>query len=532
MKDINKLLKKENITRKDLIDEGFTDYEIKKFVDSGIIVKCDRALYKVLETDDLIITKLVDAFTKHDSLEVASLYDKLKDKDSYNYDIIKLLLVSLSRIENVLTQGYVVNKDESVLNSSTFVENIEEVNDEDFSLVSSEITENNYENLDVNIKSNEDDYWLSSIDNFETLDDYLDYLYEVYKNFNRNDFFLAKEALLKYINLCEENNITGDYYYKLALLENKISRIDVPKDIIYKHYQISIKIKKNIKEYDASNNLLIERLFDDYRNLGFYENDFEYHYMLGNFYRLEKKYLKAKDEYLKAIDICKFSPNVYYCLAITTFALTRPFEKCNEALSYMQKFVFYEKSRYLSSKKNSFLAILSLFSDKISDVYKIFSDVESRYNEEYISNFYNIFGINLNKRYNKLSNEKDDFVKNREMLLFLEENFGEFLDYNSDVRNFNFENPLQCDIDVIKSIVESNDCDKLSKLDDAVLSIGDDEVRNKLMLESAVILAENNYISKAKRYLKVVEQIPSKTEELKESFMDARSRVKIRSCKK
>lgn len=46
MKDLDKILKLKTITRKDLKDEGFSDYEIKKLVLEGVIEKIGRGIYE------------------------------------------------------------------------------------------------------------------------------------------------------------------------------------------------------------------------------------------------------------------------------------------------------------------------------------------------------------------------------------------------------------------------------------------------------------------------------------------------------
>ena len=114
MKDLDKIFNLETITRKDLKVEGFSDYEIKKMVLEGVIEKTGRGIYKSNKEKDSL-ENLVISFNNHDSEEVARIYDKLSDKDKYNGDILKLILVSLARIESILNKGYQLQNNDTIL---------------------------------------------------------------------------------------------------------------------------------------------------------------------------------------------------------------------------------------------------------------------------------------------------------------------------------------------------------------------------------------------------------------------------------
>ena len=92
MKNLDRLLSLEIITRKDLMAEGFSDYEIKKLVIEGVIEKTGRGIYASKSNKEKdSFENLVISFNNHDSEAVARIYGRLIDKDKYNEDIIKLL---------------------------------------------------------------------------------------------------------------------------------------------------------------------------------------------------------------------------------------------------------------------------------------------------------------------------------------------------------------------------------------------------------------------------------------------------------
>ena len=113
MKNLDKLLRLEIITRKDLKEEGYSDYEIKKLVLDGVIEKTGRAMYRSIKEKNTF-DELVTSFNNHDSDKVSKIYDELSDKDKYNSEIIKLLLVSLSRIENILNNEYKLQRNDNM----------------------------------------------------------------------------------------------------------------------------------------------------------------------------------------------------------------------------------------------------------------------------------------------------------------------------------------------------------------------------------------------------------------------------------
>ena len=135
MKNLDKLLSLETITRKDLMAEGFNDYEIKKLVLEGVIEKTGRGIYASKSNKEKSsFEKLVISFNNHDSEAVAKIYDGLSDKDKYNGDIIKLLLVSLARIENILNSGYQLQSNVATLEKTVELDEVVDSHEDNISL--------------------------------------------------------------------------------------------------------------------------------------------------------------------------------------------------------------------------------------------------------------------------------------------------------------------------------------------------------------------------------------------------------------
>ena len=220
MKNLDKLLRLEIITRKDLKEEGYSDYEIKKLVLDGVIEKTGRAMYRSIKEKNTF-DELVTSFNNHDSDKVSKIYDELSDKDKYNSEIIKLLLVSLSRIENILNNEYKLQRND---NMSKEVIELEEIV-EDVSNITEDIVEvkepleEKKEELGQDIKIEEKEFDVNL---------YLDNLYCEYKNaMVYKDYYRARDLLVEYNYYCKKYNLDDDCFHELFKLTNKINSLEL-----------------------------------------------------------------------------------------------------------------------------------------------------------------------------------------------------------------------------------------------------------------------------------------------------------------
>ncbi len=225
MRNLDKLLSLETITRKDLMAEGFNDYEIKKLVLEGVIEKTGRGIYASKSNKEKSsFEKLVISFNNHDSEAVAKIYDGLSDKDKYNGDIIKLLLVSLARIENILNSGYQLQSNVATLEKTVELEELDEVVDSHEDNISLEPLEESREDVkdvaDLEISEEvESDFDIGVL---------LDNLFCEYRNaIEDRDYYKARDMLLEYNYYCREYDIDDDCFHNLFTLNNKIASLEL-----------------------------------------------------------------------------------------------------------------------------------------------------------------------------------------------------------------------------------------------------------------------------------------------------------------
>ena len=210
MKNLEKLLCLESITKKDLKEEGFSDNEKNT------------------------IEKLVMSINNYDLDEFTKIYDNLPDKAKYSDDIVKLLLTTLSKSLNIPNKDYELQHNEQLDNTKASEKIIEENND-------------NIEN-DKGIETSIDK------DDFD-IDIFLNDLYDEYiKAKEDKDYYKARDILLKYDYYCREYNIEFNCFNDLYKLTNNINKLNYDKKTNDKITSLIHEIIKCLKKKDVSKN--------------------------------------------------------------------------------------------------------------------------------------------------------------------------------------------------------------------------------------------------------------------------------------
>ncbi len=530
MKNLDRLLNLEIITRKDLKEEGYSDYEIKKLILDGVIEKTGRAMYRSIKEKNTF-DELVESFNNHDSDRVAKIYDALSDKDKYNSEIIKLLLVSLSRIENILNNGYILQPNNEISKEAIELKKIEEDVPnitEDMEEVK-EPLEEKQEELRQNLKIEGKEFDVNL---------YLDDLYCKYKNaIVYKDYYRARDLLLEYNYYCKKYNLDDDMFQELFISTNKISSLDLD---IEERKSVSFLIKELGNKFSngkiKNDRKTVELLLDQFRRIPSSNNNYYYHkykaiYLINTF-----KYTGAIKEYLKAIEINPYNKYDYYRLAWLYHVTMKTKEASKNALKYMNKFSYYSRNIF-NPNQLATLTNIYIFNHMGEKAIEILENVED-YDEEYKIAFFKEFGSMYMIRCNKLKLQQisdieierpfaNSFFKDNYLDIFTEyaiihsDNYDDVFDKN--------EKNYQHELENAKGIVDSNSITKLKELEEYLLNIDLTlEDKASIMLDIAVYLEERGFDKEASKYMKIVEKIKDKTDSIKENYFDTQAKIKIR----
>ena len=533
MKNLDKLLRLEIITRKDLKEEGYSDYEIKKLVLDGVIEKTGRAMYRSIKEKNTF-DDLVDSFNNHDSDRVAKIYDELPDKDKYNGDIIKLLLVSLAKIENILNSGYKLQSNTGTLEKIVDLEELNEVvdrNEDNISLESSK--ENREEIKDVEVLERQEE----GEKDFD-IDLFLDNLYCEYKNaLEACDYYKARDVLLEYNYYCSEYDVDDDCFKELFKVTNKINSLELDerennsiKFIItelgneFSYGEIKIDRKK------------VELLLNQFSRIPSFDNNYYYHKYKALYFTNTFKYSGAIKEYIKAIEINPYSKHDYYLLAWLYHVIMKTKEDCRTALKYMNTFSYYSRNIF-SPNQLALLANIYIFNHMGERAIEILENVED-YSEEYKTAFFKKFSSMYLIKYDKLKQQQSSHVEVKRYFAnsFLKDDyldtFTKYVFIYSDEFNDIFddkEKNYQQELEKAKIIIDSNSITKFKELEEYLLNI-DLTIEDKanIMLDMAVYLGEKGFDKESSKYMKIVEKIKDKTDSIKENYFDTQAKVKIK----
>lgn len=328
MKNLDKLLSLETITRKDLMAEGFNDYEIKKLVLEGVIEKTGRGIYASKSNKEKSsFEKLVISFNNHDSEAVAKIYDGLSDKDKYNGDIIKLLLVSLARIENILNSGYQLQSNVATLEKTVELDEVVDSHEDNISLEPLEESKEDVEEVaDLEIPEEvESDFDIGVL---------LDNLFCEYKNaIEDRDYYKARNILFEYNYYCREYDIDDDCFHDLFILNNKIASLELDIDEKDTISFLIREIKRNFINGRLKNDgESVKRMLNEFGTLPSSNNIYYYHRYKADYLMNVSSYNGAIKEYEKAIEINPYNKHDYYKLALLHFINMKSKDDCKKGL--------------------------------------------------------------------------------------------------------------------------------------------------------------------------------------------------------
>ena len=535
MKNLDKLLSLETITRKDLKAEGFSDYEIKKLVLEGVIEKTGRGIYASKSNKEKSsFEKLVISFNNHDSEAVAKIYDGLSDKDKYNGDIIKLLLVSLARIENILNSGYQLQSNVATLEKTVELEELDEVVDSYEDNISLEPLEESREDVkdvaDLEISEEvESDFDIGVL---------LDNLFCEYRNaIEDRDYYKARDMLLEYNYYCREYDIDDDCFHNLFTLNNKIASLELDieerDDISFFIREIGSNFVKGRFKKDGES---VKKLLNEFGTLPSSNNIYYYHRYKADYLMNVSSYNGAIKEYERAIEINPYNKHDYYELALLHYISMKSKADCKKALKLMDDFIYYSRNTFTPNQL-SLLANIYVFNFMGDRAIEILENVE-QFDEEYKRKFFKQFSLSYMRKYDVLKRMQ---YSNRENEKDFAEPFFEsdYLDiftkyaliYSGNFDDvFNEEKKLhQQELEIAKSILDSDSITKFSDLDGYILKLDvNDENRANIMLDIAVYLTEKGFYDKASRYLKIIEKIKEKPDSVKENLIETQAKIKIR----
>ncbi len=535
MRNLDKLLSLETITRKDLMAEGFNDYEIKKLVLEGVIEKTGRGIYASKSNKEKSsFEKLVISFNNHDSEAVAKIYDVLPDKDKYNGDIIKLLLVSLARIENILNSGYQLQSNVVTLEKTVELEELDEVVDSHEDNISLEPLEESKEDVEE-VAALEIPEEVESDFDIGVL---LDNLFCEYRNaIEDRDYYKARDILFEYNYYCREYDIDDDCFHDLFILNNKIASLELDIDEKDTISFLIREIKRNFINGRLKNDgESVKRLLNEFGTLPSSNNIYYYHRYKADYLMNVSSYNGAIKEYERAIEINPYNKHDYYKLALLHYISMKSKADCKKALKLMDDFIYYSRNTFTPNQL-SLLANIYVFNFMGDRAIEILENAEG-YDEDYKRKFFKQFSLSYMKKYDTLKrmqysnkeNEKDfadPFFESDYLDIFTKYALiysGNFDDVFNEKKKLHHQ-----ELEIAKAIVNSDSITRFSDLDEYLLNLDlSDENKADIMLDIAIYLTEKGFYDKASRYLKIVEKIKNKSDRLKDSYKETLAKIKIR----
>lgn len=532
MKNLDKLLSLETITRKDLMAEGFNDYEIKKLVLEGVIEKTGRGIYASKSNKEKSsFEKLVISFNNHDSEAVAKIYDGLSDKDKYNGDIIKLLLVSLARIENILNSGYQLQSNVATLEKTVELDEVVDSHEDNISLEPLEESKEDVEEVaDLEIPE--------EVESDFDIDLFLDNLYCEFRNaIEDRDYYRARDILFEYNYYCREYDIDDDCFHDLFILNNKIASLELDIDEKDTISFLIREIKRNFINGRLKNDgESVKRMLNEFGTLPSSNNIYYYHRYKADYLMNVSSYNGAIKEYEKAIEINPYNKHDYYKLALLHFINMKSKDDCKKGLKLMDNFIYYSRNTFTPNQL-SLLANIYVFNFMGDRAIEILENAEE-YDEEYKRKFFKQFGLSYMRKYDTLKRMKYSTRENEKDFAepFFENDYLDIFTKYALIYSGNFEDVFNekgkhhhQELEIAKAIVDSDSITKFSDLDDYLLKLDlSDENKADIMLDIAVYLTEKGFYDKASKYLKMVEIIKNKSDSIKDTYKETLAKIKVR----
>ena len=274
----------------------------------------------------------------------------------------------------------------------------------------------------------------------------------------------------------------------------------------------------------------IEILLDEFKTIPNYNNNYYYHRLKGDYFKLLNKFNEVKKEYKKAIEINPYNKQDYYFLARIYFYMVYSKSDCKNALKYIDKFIYYNDST-LTPNQLSHLVNIYIFNFKSYEAMEILDKVED-FDIDYKNEFYKDFVSLYNFKYDIL---KEVQFKNAHAKTFFDNDYLDYFNeyvlmHSGNIENiFDKDNDYQYQLKQAKMIINFDSITKLNDLDDYLLRLDvDDEEKANIMLYVSVYLTEKGFYDKASSYLKIIEKMKKKSASLKENLIETRGKIKIR----
>lgn len=289
---VQELLEKtEKVTRKQLLDLGLSDYEIRKMIKNKTLFPIARGMFSTKQENETlesfnptIIEQLQQLFSNKDITEIIKIIDESSDNDFIllSKEILKLLIKTVYPYQDKTNEQIEDIKELPIDNSKVVELKIETV-------VPTNIEEDTKNKKTTKIEI-EVESTIKLIEENKTSnnseDTSLQDLWDLYITNSRQNPIVAKEYLERYKNLCKKENIPFNYY-ELITNENRIIRLSMTEDELNKLKELSNEVKKLLAEpVSEHNKVMLQKQIKDYckihKNRNFY----------GKYYQAcyEKKY--------------------------------------------------------------------------------------------------------------------------------------------------------------------------------------------------------------------------------------------------
>ena len=404
------------------------------------------------------------------------------------------------------------------------IKEVESIVDGDFSLNPIEFNEekNQIEIVENNNNSSKEDFMFRSIETDEEKLERLFYNYRVNLN---NDPVLAKEYLLKYVDLCRKLKITFDYNL-ISQLNDKIFNLNIPKWQLKEEEKLSKQIEEFLRKKPNSNQFrqvpeLINKYNILYKDRGFYAK-----YYRGCYENYLKNYKKSINIFN---DILKSDPENVLVLRKIMFSYFNNFNfgKCKDTIFKYLNYKENDTGVYILLAKcyviNGEFSKLQLLSDSLMEGKKINQ-------REYFKNIVNFLENTASDEKSKMfcfpdvAAKKAKFLENlypileqhKEMLGMVLSESNET--YDSLIEEYNNKEYEEKIYDCI--YYNSDNMIDFSNIDSYIESFESENSEEKMLLylAAAKILFQNKFVKQAEYYLKKVEQEKNKSDYIKKQY--------------
>lgn len=510
---------KEEVTRKQLLDFGLSDYEIRKMLKNGTLFQLSRGVFTTRRENikpeiNIILTpieKLQKAFTEKNVTEILKTIDEVSNEDylPLSKEVLKLLITTVfSNEKDITTERETVTEELPVEEKKEIIKEV--IEDVDLPSPSKEEIKE-----PVKIVSNvEPIKIMPKLPQTETMS--LEKLWNLYSINAKSKPILAKGYLERYKELCKQQNVAFDYY-ELITNGNRIANLALSTEEKEEATKLTKEIHSLLSQpANEKNRERLQQSIDRYREID-QDRIFYGKYYQGCYERKYKNYSKAERIFE---EILKENPeNVLVLREICKlYCFQRKFKKCEE-----------KANQYLNLDVNDISIYLNLIRCYLANkkVYKI-DNLTNRimYNDKIDITRYlkTVIGL-LNKKIEGLK-EKSYRVPNLTNLLFAEiKELQRSLEEHQDILNQVLcnkqkttdsildEYDLECYIDEVYDCVCNNDGNiNISNIKPYVenLNISLDE-RMLLYIAAAKLLFENKFPKQGQEYLNIVEHTEGKS---------------------